>query len=194
MRPLHVLLCLTAAVTILAQDAQLRIGIVAPSHVIETSNRGSNLFKDLELFRKNIETKLRSMNDEIQKLSNQLQSPSIGEPGKERIGKQLRDLDFEIKKFQEDSEIELQKKSQTIFTQFENEIMPFITELAKEQNLQLVLNFHPSFVAYYDPTCTLNFSNEVVKRYDAKYKSEIPSITGSNIQKATPEPTHKPTR
>lgn len=195
MRLLCALLCLTAAITATAQDAQLRIGMLIPDKIIESSNRGHNLFLNLELLRKNTDTKLASVNDEIQKLSNQLQSPSISEVSKELIRKQLRDRDFESKKLQEDSQIELQQTEQAVVTQFQNEITPLVTELAKEQKLQLVLQFHPGLIAYVDPVCIFDFSNEIAKRYDAKYKSDIPNVTSSDTQnKFVPKSMYKPAK
>jgi len=191
MRPLYIFFYIITTVTIFAQDAQLRIGILVPTKIIESSNRGSSLFLDLELLRKKTDAKFASMNDEIQKLGNQLQSPSISEVGKESIRKQLRDLEFESKKLQEDSQIELQQTEQTVITQFQNEISPLVTQLAEEQKLQLVLQFQPGLVAYADPTCILNFSSEIARRYDAKYKSDVLSKTINSNQKPVLKPTHK---
>ena len=187
MKPLHVLLYLTAAAAILAQDVQLRIGMLIPTKIIENSDRGRKLFLELESLKKHADAKLTSMGNEIQKLSNQLQSPSVSEVGKESIRKQLRDLDFESKKFQEDSQTELQQKEQTVVTQFQEEITPFVTELAKEQNLQLVLQFQPGLIAYADSTCIFNFSDEIARRYDAKYKTDASTL----VPKSKPADDHR---
>ena len=54
--------------------------------------------------------------------------------------------------------------------QFQTEISPLVEELAKEQKLQVVLTFQPGLVAYADPTWIVAFSDEVARRYDAKYE------------------------
>jgi Skp family chaperone for outer membrane proteins len=193
MKPLHILFYITTALTVIAQDTQLRIGMLIPTKIIENSDRGSKLFLELESLKKRADTKLTSMSNEIQKLGNQLQSPSTSDAGKELIRKQLRDLDFESKKLQEDSQIELQQKEQAIVTQFQNEITPFVTELAKEQKLQLVLQFQPGLVAYADPTCIFNLSNEIAKRYDAKYKTNAQVNTNTDNPKMATKIINKPT-
>jgi len=169
MRPLHSLLCLTAACTLAAQDAAPRIGMLVPDRVIEKTARGRKLFAELDSLKKTLSDKIQAKRAEMQKLGSQLQSPSISEAGKESIQKQLRDLDFEDKKLQDDSQIEFQKTQQRIVTQFQQEITPLVDDLANEQKLQLVLTFQPGLVAYADQTWIVAFSDEVAKRYDAKY-------------------------
>ena len=169
MRPLHSLLCLTAACTLSAQDVAPRIGMLVPDRVIEKTVRGRKLFSELDTLKKTLSDKIQGKRAEIQKLGSQLQSPSLSESGKEAIQKQLRDLDFEDKKLQDDSQTEFQRTQQRIVTQFQQEITPLVDEVAKEQKLQLVLTFQPGLVAYADQTWIVAFSDEVAKRYDAKY-------------------------
>lgn len=169
MRPLHSLLCLAAACTLSAQDAAPRIAMLVPDRVIEKTARGRKLFSELETLKKTLSDKIQAKRAEIQKLGSQLQSPSMSEAGKESIQKQLRDLEFEDKKLQDDSQIEFQKTQQRIVGQFQQEITPLVDALAKEEKLQMVLTFQPGLVAYADQTWIVAFSDEVAKRYDAKY-------------------------
>jgi len=175
MRPIRMLLCLTAACALAAQDLAPRIGMLVPDRVVESSARGRKLFSELDALKKTLQDKLQAKGNEIQKLNAQLQSPSISDAGKENIQKQLRDLEFEGKKLQEDSTAEFQKTQQRIVGQFQKELSPFVDELAKEQKLQLVLQYQPGMVAYADQTWMLAFSDEVARRYDAKYGDKAPA-------------------
>ena len=183
MRPLRMMFCLTAALTLGAQESP-RIGMLVPDLVIENSGRGRKLFSELENLKKTLNDKIQAKGNEFQKLSGQLQSPSISEAGKEAIQKQLRDLDFENKKLVDDSNAELQKTQQRIVTQFQKELMPFVEELAKEQKLQLVLQYQPGMVAYADQTWMVAFSNEVARRYDAKFGEKPPAKQAVPVPKA----------
>jgi len=185
MRPLHALLCLTAAFTLAAQDVQPKIGMLVPERIIGVSARGQKLFSELDTLKKTLDVKLSAKAAEIQKLSSQLQSPSLSESGKESIQKQLRDLDFENKKLQDDSQAEFQKTQQRVINQFQKEITPFVDVLAKEQKLQLVLQYQPGMVAYADQAWLLSFSDEIAKRYDAKYEPGVAA-------KPAPKPAAKP--
>lgn len=193
MRPLHSLLCLTAACTLSAQDVAPRIGMLVPDRVIEKTVRGRKLFSELDSLKKTLSDKIQAKRAEIQKLGSQLQSPSISEGGKEAIQKQLRDLDFEDKKLQDDSQTEFQRTQQRIVTQFQQEITPLVDEVAKEQKLQLVLTFQPGLVAYADQTWIVAFSDEVAKRYDAKYAGAAGTAPAAPAAKpAAIKPTTKP--
>lgn len=182
MRPLPILLCLTATAGLLAQPAPVqaapsqpaltptpRIAVMFPDRIIDRSERARKLFAELEQLQKTLSDKIQAKRTEIQKLTNQLQSPSISEAGRETIQKQLRDLEFDDKKLQEDSQAEFQKTKQKVFTQFQQEIGPIVEKLAKEQNLQLVMTYQPGLMAYADQAWVLNFTDEVGKRYDAQY-------------------------
>jgi Skp family chaperone for outer membrane proteins len=179
--------CLTAALTLGAQDSP-RIGMLVPDLVIENSGRGRKLFSELEKLKKTLNDKIQAKGSELQKLSSQLQSPSISEAGREAIQKQLRDLDFENKKLVDDSNAELQKTQQRIVAQFQKELMPFVEELAKEQKLQLVLQYQPGMVAYADQTWMVSFSNEVARRYDAKFGEKTPAQLAVPVPVTAPKP------
>jgi Skp family chaperone for outer membrane proteins len=175
MRPLHALFCLTATVALVAQpapDPTPRIGMLAAERIIDRSVRARKLFSELETLKKTLGDRIQAKRAEIQKLGSQLQSPSISEAGKENIQKQLRDLEFEDKKLQEDSQAEFQKTQQRVVGQFQQEISPIVEELAKERKLQLVLTYQPGLVAFADQAWVLNFTDEVGKRYDAKYEPQ----------------------
>jgi Skp family chaperone for outer membrane proteins len=169
------LLCLTAAVSLAAQEAAPRIAVLVPERIVETTARGKKLFSELDTLKKTLGDRIQAKRGEIQKLSGQLQSPSMSEAGKENIQKQLRDLDFEEKKLQDDSQMEFQRAQQRIVTQFQNELGPMVEGLAKEQKLQMVLTYQPGLVAYMDQAWGLAFTDEVGRRYDAKYGAGAPA-------------------
>jgi Skp family chaperone for outer membrane proteins len=169
MRPHHLLLCLTAAFTLGAHEPAPRFAMLVPERIVENTARGKKLFAELDVLKKTLDERIQTKRAEIQKLASQLQSPSISEAGKETIQKQLRDLDFEGKKLQDDSQMEFQRTQQRVVGQFQQELGPLVDELAKEQKLQMVLTYQPGLVAYMDQAWGLSFTDEVGRRYDAKY-------------------------
>ena len=206
MRPLPILLSLTAAAALLAQPAApapaapvapaapaalsaqaptARIGILAAERVIERSSRARKLFAERETLRKTLGDRLQAKHSEIQKLASQLQSPSIGEEGRNNLQKQLRDLDFEEKKLQDDSQGEFERTSQRVINQFQQEIGPIVEAMAKEQNLQVVLTHNQGLMFYVDPAWVIAFTDEVGRRYDAKFEPQP-------ADKPAPKPAAKP--
>lgn len=170
------LLPLAAVATLAAQDAASpRIAFLVPDQLISKSVRGRQLFAELDVTKKNLEDKLKAKSDEGARLQAQLQSPSISDAGKEQIQKQLRDLEYEFKKMQEDSQQDFQKVQQKVFGQFQQEVGPIVESLAKEQKLQLVLQYQQGLVAYAEEGWMMAFTAEVAKRYDAKYAAGAPA-------------------
>jgi len=170
------LLPLAAVATLAAQDATApRIAFLVPDQLISKSVRGRQLFAELDVTKKNLEDKLKAKSEEGARLQAQLQSPSISDAGKEQIQKQLRDLEYEFKKMQEDSQQDFQKVQQKVFGQFQQEVGPIVEAVAKEQKLQLVLQYQQGMVAYAEEGWMMAFTAEVAKRYDAKFASGAPA-------------------
>lgn len=169
MRILKALLPLAAVCSLAAQDAAPKIAVFMPEALIQKSVRGRQIFAELEVTQKNLQERLKAKGDEGAKLQQQLQSPSISDAGKEQVTKQLRDLEFEFKKLQEDSQQEFQKVQQKVFGQFNQEVGPIVEAVAKDFKLQMVIQNQQGLIAYADESWVNLFTNEVAKRYDAKF-------------------------
>ena len=192
MRILKVLLPLAAVCGLAAQDTTVpRVTLFSPERVIQNSVRGSQIFAELEVTRKRLEEKLKAKGEEISRLQSQLQSPSISDSGKEAIQKQLRDADYEAKKTQEDSQQEFQRTQQKVQGQFLQEVMPIVEALAKEEKVQLVLTYQPGLIFWSEEPWSLAFTNEVAKRYDAKFPNSAAPAADKAAVKAVPRPAPK---
>ena len=78
-------------------------------------------------------------------------------------------------------------------TQFQQELSPLVEQLAKEQKLQLVLTYQPGLVAFADQAWILGFTDELGKRYDAKYATGAPAPASVPAPApAAPKPGAKP--
>jgi len=189
MRILNALLPLAAVVSLSAQDITPKIAVFVPDRLIANTVRGRQLFAELEVTKKNLEEKLKAKGEEGARLQAQLQSPSISDAGKEQITKQLRDADYEFKKLQEDSQAEFQKTQQKVFGQFQQEVGPIVDAVAKEQKIQLVLQYQQGLIAYGEEAWMLAFTNEVAKRFDAKSPA---ASQPAKPAAAAPKPAAKP--
>lgn len=192
MRILKALLPLAAIVSLAAQDITPKIAVFVPDRLIANSVRGRQLFAELEVVKKNLEEKLKAKGDEGARLQAQLQSPSISDAGKEQITKQLRDADYEFKKLQEDSQAEFQKVQQKVFGQFQQEVGPIVDAVAKEQKVQLVLQYQQGLIAYGEEGWMLTFTNEVAKRFDAKFAAGQTAAPAAKPAAPSAKPAVKP--
>lgn len=175
MRILKALLPLAAVCSLAAQDTTPKVVLFNANALISKSVRGRQLFAELEVTGKNLQDRINAKREEGAKLQQQLESPSISDAGKEQLQKQMRDLEFEFKKLNEDSQQEFQKVQKKVYGQFQQEVGPIVEALAKERSVQMVLAYQEGLVLYGEEPWASSFTNEVAKRYDAKYASNAPA-------------------
>lgn len=185
------LTALTAIIAIpaLAQDPGApRFAIFAPSQLIQTSARAKTVFTDLEVKGKELEARMKGKVEELQKLEAQLKSPGLSDEGRAKLQDELKIGEVTFKRAQEDSQKEFGAVQQRVYGTFGKEVEPIVEELAKEWKLNMVLQYTEQtapFFAYTDKTWALLFTNEVAKRYDAKYAA-APAATPA--AKPAPKP------
>jgi len=143
-------------------DATPRLAMFIPQQVLQSTTRGKKLLSEFQVVEKNWSDKMEAKQKEGQDLQKQLTSASIDDAAKE-----LRDLEFDFKKMQEDAQAEVGKAQQKIQVQFNNEITPIVETIAKERKLQMILNYQQGLYTIFDTAWGLDFTNEVAKRYDA---------------------------
>jgi Skp family chaperone for outer membrane proteins len=148
-------------------DATPRLAMFIPQQVLQSTTRGKKLLSEFQVVEKNWSDKMEAKQKEGQDLQKQLTSASIDDAAKEKINRQLRDLEFDFKKMQEDAQAEVGKAQQKIQVQFNNEITPIVETIAKERKLQMILNYQQGLYTIFDTAWGLDFTNEVAKRYDA---------------------------
>lgn len=167
-------------------DANPRLAMFIPQQVLQSTTRGKKLLSEFQVVEKNWSDKLDAKQKEGLDLQKQLSSASVDDAAKEKINRQLRDIEFDFKKMQEDAQSEVGKAQQKIQVQFNNEITPIVETVAKERKLQMVLNYQQGLYTIFDSAWGLDFTNEVSKRYDAPTSVDKPAAT-----KVIPAPAKK---
>ncbi len=162
-------LCLSAALTTpaVAQEAP-RFAFFSINQLVRTSKKAGAIFSELEITGKTLQEKLQAKGQELQTLQQQLNSPSIDPEKKEILVKKLRDLEFEAKKMQEDSQAEYQRTEKKVGEAITKIAAPIVEQLAKEQKLQLVLSDQAiNILSWGDEAWLKGFTAEIAKRLDA---------------------------
>ncbi len=185
-------LSLSATLPALAQDpGSPRFAIFAPLQLIQNSARAKVLFTELESKGKELEVRMKGRAEELQKLDQQLKSPGLSDEGRAKLQRDLQDGELAFKRSQEDSQKEFGAVQQKVYGTFSKEVEPIVEELAKEWKLNVVLQYTEqtaSIFAYTDKEWALAFTNEVAKRYDAKFPSGTPAPAAA----PAPKPASKP--
>lgn len=180
-------LCLSAALAApaVAQDAP-RFAFFSINQLVRSSKKAGAIFSELEITGKNLQEKLQAKGQELQSLQQQLNSPSIDPEKKEALAKKFRDLEFEAKKTQEDSQSEYQRVEKKVGEAISKLAGPIVEQLAKEQKVQMVFSDQSvQMLSWADDVWMKSFTAEVSKRLDA---SEGAAPAGSAPKPAAPKP------
>jgi Skp family chaperone for outer membrane proteins len=162
-------LCLSAALAApaAAQEAP-RFAFFSINQLVRVSKKAGAIFSELEITGKNLQEKLQAKGQELQTLQQQLNSPSIDPDKKEALAKKYRDLEFEAKKMQEDSQQEYQRVEKKVGEAITKLAGPIVEQLAKEQKLQVVFSDQAvQVLSWGDKVWMESFTAEVAKRLDA---------------------------
>ncbi len=162
-------LCLSAALTTpaVAQEAP-RFAFFSINQLVRSSKKAGAIFSELEITGKNLQEKLQAKGQELQTMQQQLSSPSLDPDKKEALAKKLRDVEFEAKKMQEDSQQEYQRVEKKVGEAITKLAAPIVEAMAKEQKLNVVLSDQAlQILSWGDETWLKAFTAEVAKRLDA---------------------------
>ena len=164
-----------------------KFAVLVPQRVIEQSGHCRKLFAGLELQRKQWQDKLEAKASEGQQVQKQLQATGLSDEGKDRLQKQLRDLQYDFNKMQEDAKADMEKAQAKASGQFNQDVGPVLEAISKDRGLQAVIQYSPGLFAYLDEQAALSFSDEVAKRVDAKFPADAGfQAPGAPAAPATP--------
>jgi Skp family chaperone for outer membrane proteins len=185
-------LCLSAALATpaAAQEAP-RFAFFSINQLVRISKKAGAVFSELEITGKTLQEKLQAKGQELQTLQQQLNSPSIDPEKKEPLAKKYRDLEFEAKKMQEDSQAEYQRVEKKVGEAITKMAAPIVQDLAKEQKLQLVLSDQAiNVLSWADENWMKGFTAEVAKRLDASEPAPAaaPAAKPAAAKPAAPKP------
>jgi Skp family chaperone for outer membrane proteins len=166
-----------------------RVALFSMREFIGNSVKARKVYAELEVLQKQLMDKLQAKQSEGQKLNQQLQSTSISEEGKVQLQKQLRDLEFEFKKLQEDSQADAQKIQQKVMKALNDLADPVVKALATEQKLQLILSAENSPIVWAEEKWASAFTLEVARRLDAADGAGAPAAKPAEKK---PAPAKKP--
>lgn len=162
-------LCLSAALAVpaVAQEAP-RFAFFSINQLVRSSKKAGAIFSELEITGKNLQEKLQAKGQELQTLQQQLNSPSVDPEKKEALAKKFRDLEFEAKKMQEDSQAEYQRVEKRVGEAISKLAGPIVEQLAREQKVQMVFSDQSvQMLSWADDVWMKAFTAEIAKRLDA---------------------------
>jgi outer membrane protein len=144
--------------------SQMKIGIINGQKLIEGTKKGRAIADRLEKMGKAKQDRLNTMQAEIKKLEKDLMSPALNDETKDKKALELQNKRTAIKRFVEDSQREMQIKSDQEMNALKAAIQPIIQQVGREKGLAVILEI--TAVAYYDPA--IDITDNIIKAMDSK--------------------------
>ncbi|HEX9081902.1 MAG TPA: OmpH family outer membrane protein [Holophagaceae bacterium] len=153
-----------------------RFAFFSVNQLVRISKKAAAVFSELEATGKGLQEKLQAKGAELQSLQQQMNSPSIDPARREELQKKYRDLEFDAKKLQEDSQQEYQRVEKKVSDRITLMAKPIVEQLAKEEHLQVIFSDQAVQVfSWADETWMKSFTAEVAKRLDASSDGSTPA-------------------
>lgn len=143
---------------------EVKIGIINSQKLIMGTTKGRAIAAELEKIGKEKQNKLDTMRAEIKKLEKDLMSPALNNQAKEKKALELDQKRTAIKRFVEDTQREIQLKTDKEMNDLKAEIQPIIQQVGKEKGLSIILEV--TAVAYFDPA--IDITDDIIRIMDSK--------------------------
>jgi outer membrane protein len=158
---------LVAAVSLgMAQDVP-KIGVINSQEVLEKSAEGKRVIARLTEKDKQNQAAITKLDDEIRTLETKLntQRLTLSEEALYNMNADLQKKQTDRKRLAEDAVRDFQDLQVKLFNKVQSELIPIIEALGKEKGIDLIFDLAKSGAVYFNPT--VDFTEEVIKRYDA---------------------------
>ena len=148
-----------------------KVAVINSQQTLEGSAEGKRAFAQLRERNDKIKRELERLDGEIQTLETRYNTQRLT-MSDEAIMQLTSDLERKRtgrKRYEEDSARDFQKFQFDLTQKIRNEVVPIITQVAKEKGFDLVLDGVAGGVIYFNPA--IDITSEVIRMYDA---SKVP--------------------
>jgi len=158
---------LVALAAALPSLAQTNIGVVDFEQVIQKSARGKAFFAELEAFQKSKKDEIDGLAQALREKQKdaQAKAASLSEDKRQELGRELENLNTNLKRAREDAERESQIRIQQGLDRIQKELEPLVRQVALEKDLHLVLSYgaQTGIVFVHEK---IDITADVIKKYD----------------------------
>ncbi|MDH3404825.1 MAG: OmpH family outer membrane protein [Acidobacteriota bacterium] len=163
----RILTALVATLTAGTLSAQVNVGVVDFDLVFQSSTRARAAFAAVETYTTEKQAELKTRAERFQARQRELQSAvGLAEAELATRARELREEQTAIQRTREDAERETQRLTQAALKTLDEILGPLVRELAREKNLQLILQAGPDAgIVFVDPA--IDLTADVIARLDA---------------------------
>lgn len=148
--------------------AQLKIGVVDLQTAVASTKAGKNAKSKLEKAKNKAESAIEKRAEKIKKMEEEMQKqmPLMSEGGKKDMLDRYRKEMLELQEMVQQNQVKLAKKRNDLLEPILNKMGAIIQDLALSDGYTMIIDKSAGTVLYHEPT--IDLTNEVVKRYNAK--------------------------
>jgi Skp family chaperone for outer membrane proteins len=145
----------------------VKVGVVNSQEVLEKSAEGKRVLAQLQDKDKRNQSELSRRDAEIQDLQTRLntQRLTLTPEALRNLSADLQRKQTERNRFYEDAGREMNELADRLFQRIQNELLPIIEQMGKENGLDIIFDLGKSGAIYFSPTVDL--TADVIVRYDA---------------------------
>jgi len=159
-------LLLAAPSVLAAQTAEpTRVAVIDIDRVAQESARGQTMFAELQTLQEEILRGRQTREQELRDLNNRAQSQLLSAEARADLQRDIERKTTDLQRWLEDQQREFNEKQTSGFGALEADLGPVVEEVAREQNIQLILRVTPGLTFIMDPA--LDISAEVIERFNA---------------------------
>jgi Skp family chaperone for outer membrane proteins len=147
--------------------ADAKVAIVDFRHIASDSVAGKLAGQILDTLRKQKMAELDAQNTQLQSLISKRDSQVLTESARAQMDKDVARLQRDLQYSGQNAQAEVQQRETELETDLERQVVPVVSDIAKEHGLHAVFLANPQ-ILYADPR--VDITDEVIRRMDAKSK------------------------
>ncbi len=149
----------------------VKIGVIEVQRVVSDSAMGKESLAKLQKAASGKQEEIGKRQKELRDLEQKIneQNKTLSAEALEKLQKDYQGKAVELKRFQDDSQRELEEAQRKELQEFEKKVMPIIDSVAKEQGYELIFNKFQSGLLY--AADSVDLTDAVITRFNSQIAS-----------------------
>lgn len=155
-----------------------KVAVISTQDIIQGSQQGKKAIEQLQGLQQQKENEIKAKQQEINDLRNRIAEGrlSLAEDKLQELNDQLETKAKELRRMQEDASAELKKRQDEILQGIENQVMPIINQIGKENGYTMIFRKYESGLVYVDEA--VDITQMVIQRLDQQTAGQSGGSSG----------------
>jgi outer membrane protein len=171
-----------------APSGPAKIAIIAFQPAVAQTNEGQKAFADLQKKYQPKQTQLKSLSDEVDKLTKDLQAQGdkLSEPERAARAKTVDDKKKQLERSAEDAQNDFQNEMNELYGALAQKVYDVLNDYAKQHGYTLVLDIAQQQSPVLFANDSSNITKAVIEAYNTKSGVAAPATPAANLPSAVP--------